>query len=195
MALRSEDGFTLVELLMVVVLLGVISAIALSGLTASMRTARQSNDRIEALADLQRNIERVAQVVRVADGEDYPVGTPGQLLLADGNDIRLDVRRGTDLIRYRYWRATSASGEPELRLCREVYTPPDDPCATATGQPVLTDLANDGATPLFSYLDAEGAAATGDDIAQVGITLVRDLPTQPAIEVQTTVQLRNAERA
>jgi prepilin-type N-terminal cleavage/methylation domain-containing protein len=190
----GEAGFTLVELLVTMSIMLVIGGVAVSGTVAGMQATRRGQARVFALADLQVAVERIAREVRVADGADYPAGVDGELLVALPDDVQFDVFRssGTERLRYRYWRDGAAPDV--LRGCREVYAPPATPCVTAgAGAPLLHDLAN-GAVPVFAYLDAAGVqGAIGEDIRQVTITLLRSLPEQGQIRIETTVGLRNAD--
>lgn len=191
----DESGFQLVELMVVVLLLSVISAVATTGVITGLRSSARSQVRMDAHEDLQRGLERVSREVRVADATSYPVGVDGPLLVATPTEIALDVYRDVDgdgtLERWRH-RFHSPTAD-ELWHCAAVITGAD-PCAgAAAGRPLIREL--DPAAPdPFVFLDGSGVAgATGTDIEQVEITVWRDLLDFEPLELSTRVALRNSE--
>ena len=184
----GEEGFTLVELLVVIGLLSIIGTMVVSSVVTGLRTGRQAQDRVEAIAELQRGAEEVARELRVAD----PGTGDDPFVSFGGTDVLVDVRRdmdadGTpDTVRHRF----VVSGG-DLLHCQQVYTPPGTPCTgTPTGRTVVEDV--DTTTPVFTLLDADGAVvANTGDAATVRIVLVRQLADSSDAQVTTSVTLRN----
>ncbi|QBI21505.1 prepilin-type N-terminal cleavage/methylation domain-containing protein [Egibacter rhizosphaerae] len=80
----NEDGFTLVELLVVVLLLGVLGAAITSGIVSAHSAQRAQIERSDALAELRTAAERVSRDVRAAD----------PLLFAEADRLEAKVDRG-----------------------------------------------------------------------------------------------------
>jgi prepilin-type N-terminal cleavage/methylation domain-containing protein len=166
---HADDGVGLIELLVVVALLAVVGGIVSSGLVSGMRTTRQAQDRVDANAQLQRAAERISREIRAAD----------PLLVAEPNRIEARVRRG--------------GGTPTY-VARVVGTDLRDGMG-GVQTPVVRNVAT--GTPVFRYFTAAGAEITTvtstnlPTISRVTITIVRTLPEQPPIRVQTAVTLRN----
>ena len=185
--LHTDDrGVTLVELLVVVLILGVVGSVAASGIITGMQETSKSQQRVEALAELGRVIERTSREVRVADGSEYPAGVEGVLLTAGERDLELDSVRDSERTRFRYW---SPSGSSQLLECAAPAGAGvcDD---ESDGRVVLSDLVPD--QELFTYLDGDGEEATGSDVRKVLISIERDLPAQEPVGIETIVTLRNA---
>lgn len=189
----DESGFQLIELMVVVLILSVISAVATTGVITGLRSSTRSQIRMDAHEELQRGLERISREVRVADPASYPVGVDGALLVADPDELALDVYRDLDgdgtLERWRHRFHSPVTGE--LWHCAAVITGAD-PCAgAAAGRPLIRDLA---APDPFVYLDGDGTpGVTGADIEQVEITVQRDLLDFDDLELTTRVALRNSE--
>lgn len=176
----GEQGTSLVELLVVMVLLSVVGGIAVSGVITSMRVSRQTEARITAFSELQTAAERISRDVRGA--------CPLQLPM-DGTQVTNRVFPG--------------SGTPELRIYRYDATartllsstaPATGPIGTEPEQALIRDVEPGG--DVFTYLGADGGVVTAPaDVRSVQITLRRSLAEQPAVELQTLVSLRNGGRA
>jgi prepilin-type N-terminal cleavage/methylation domain-containing protein len=201
--LERADGFTLVELLVVVLILGVIGSIVTSSVVTAFVSTRRGEARVHALNDLQKGIERVGRELRAAD----------PLVLEPGRDPSVEigaevVRRG-QRIEYRYY-LVDVDGSVELRE--------DIVRRTLAGQVVsqreglfIADIANlESGTPLFTYYytdpgtrqlqridcDADGLTETQclqrhTTATQIRLTLEKLLPEQPAIQVETVLNIRS----
>jgi prepilin-type N-terminal cleavage/methylation domain-containing protein len=173
-----NDGFTLVELLVVMLLLGVIGGIVTTGLVSAMTSTRNTQVRIEAMAELQRSAERITRELRAA----CPITEIDEV---DGQSVTLVVHRQGEVVRHRFYR----QGD---RLLQDVAV--DDGGTWVdrrVGVPMLTELPT-GQDPIFTFLDGEGGEVDRwQDVSVVRLTLRRDLPEQPAVEVATTASLRN----
>src|SRR5690349_4395235 len=96
--LRRDDGFSLIELLVVMMLLGIVSAIVSVTLTSTMRTTRQAQNRAYSAEAVQTQLERVARDVRVAD----------PIRAASANSITVDDYRNNTCMR-ETWSLTSGN--------------------------------------------------------------------------------------
>jgi prepilin-type N-terminal cleavage/methylation domain-containing protein len=178
---RDESAFTLVELLVVLVLMGVVGGIVTNGLTTAMRTTRETQTRIDAMAELQRGAERISRELRAA----CPiVGT-----LAP-HAVTAAIQRDGERLRhtYRFDAATGILSQDVVRDDAGTWT------TVLDGHPLVQDLLDTGAT--FTYLDVDAeAAALARDVRTIRLVMRRDLPEQGPIEVETTVSLRNGGRS
>lgn len=171
---RNEDGgFTLVELLVAIVLLGIVGGVTTTGLVQSFRTSERAQNRIQAFNELQIGMERITRELRAAD----PVVSAG------GNEILLDVRRGGACIRHRFQYTSGAVRGGRSTTCSGAAIPMSS---------LIADVQNTAAQPVFSYLDERGVATTTvEDMAAIRITFVRAIANQPAVELTSIVNVRN----
>jgi prepilin-type N-terminal cleavage/methylation domain-containing protein len=201
--LSSEGGFTLIELLVVVIILGVIGSIVTSSVISALVSTRRGEQRVHALNDLQRGIERVGRELRAAD----------PLVLEPGMDpaegVGAEIIRDGQRIEYRYYLIEE---DERVELREDVVR------RTLDGQLInqkqglfIADIANlETDTPLFSYfytdpgtrqlreIDCEADGLTESQClqrhttaTQVRLTLEKLLPEQPPIQVETVVNIRS----
>jgi prepilin-type N-terminal cleavage/methylation domain-containing protein len=199
----TEGGFTLIELLVVVIILGVIGSIVTSSVISALVSTRRGEQRVHALNDLQRGIERVGRELRAAD----------PLVLEPGMDpsegVGAEIIRDGQRIEYRYY-LIEADERVELRE--------DVVRRSLNGQLInqqqglfIADIANlETDTPLFTYfytdpatrqlreVDCEADGLTESQClqrhttaTQVRLTLEKLLPEQPPIQVETVVNIRS----
>lgn len=203
-----EDGVTLVELLVVLVLLGVVGSIVTTVVVTGLRTSTATTNRTEAIHDVERSLQRVIREVRVADplyvAEDDPHGELAVAITRAGEDqlVRFQVDRGA-------------------RQLRQVTQDLDDDTLGEIGDPVgpgsvalVTELDNalEGATPeqpVFTYYDAWGEeidCQLGPDgrptapssckqalsrARQVGVRIVKEVTDARPIDAESVVTIRS----
>lgn len=181
----GQGGLTLVELLVVMGLLTVVGAIAMSGLVRGMQTATYSQQRGDAVQATQIALERVSRELRAAD----------PLRAAAPGAVTVDVYRQGALLQYEF-RVEAAGTTFELvQELRRFDDPTADPTSdtpdAVTESVLVSDLVDED---VFVLLDASGTAgASAADTRQVQIVLERAVDGEvDPIEVTTTVKVRNA---
>lgn len=178
--MQEQQGLTVVELLVVMVLLGVVGSIVVSATTVSLRSAAATSARIDALQELEVAMQRVARDLRSAERFELVTGeydtALGAVLLRDG---------GVQTITYR----VEGDGD-EAELVRE-----------DTSRTLVTRVDAE-TSPVFTYLDRFGRDVTEDgcttdcrreylDAAQVQIRLVRSVHGAQPVIVETSVAVRS----
>lgn len=173
---RDESGFTLVELLVVIVLLGAVGSVVTAGLVSAMRHTQESQQRIEAMAELQRSAERITRELRAA----CPV------MAIDPEDVTVAIERDGQTRYHQFYR----DGD---RLRHAVKATSEE---TPQGASLIGQLPNDG-DPLFTFLDDAGEPVDQPrEVRLVRTLLRRDLPQQGrTVEIETTTGLRNGGKA
>lgn len=194
--MREDEGFTLVELLVVIILLGVIGGITLAASLAAMRTQRQAENRTAQLTAVETALERITKDIRVAD----------PLVAADAQDLTLDVFHNGACEQRRYY----VSGG-QLLMSTQAW-PTSSACATKSGSlgsattQVLVSQVVTGSSPLFSYARVDAvsdevvqvaspvAAGAVSQVRRVDVTVVAALQGgHPNITLSSGVDLRNGE--
>lgn len=182
-AAGREDGFTLMELLVAMVVLGVVGAAAVSALGQGVRSGARGQARGDALMDLQLVAQRMSREIRAAN----------PILTAEANRIEVQIVRAGQTRRYRYELAPMPAPATRNRLV-EVRTVGTTPGTFVLGEEFLAG----GLT--LSYADGAGNALTSLPLSQgdrarvktVTVTLTRFTPLSLApMTVSTTVSVRN----
>ena len=205
-ALRSEDGMTLVEVLLVSVLLLIILGATLTTFNTFERKARDNQNLNEAQDQTRRALDLMARDLR-------NLASPTPLL-----PLAVDVKGTQDLIfqsegKVKPAGSLNAQNTTRVRYClnttskilfRQIQTwtsagapaVPASACGAGGGWnstlAVATDVVN-GSRPLFSY-----NAVDNDKVTEVSAQVFVDTtPTRlPAeVDLQTSVFLRNQNRA
>lgn len=207
---RSEEGFSLVELLVVVLILGVVGAFTIQGLVQGMRTTDRVQSRLEAMAELERATQRTARDLRrgvwsiaLAPGGLQPKGCAVPAVSTDGTKSTL---RDGDLSI-----VTMHSGErfllrfrldaDRLRMDESRW---NGTGWTALGTRTVIDGLTNAAqpTPLFTYLGSDGKVLpkssggeyTNLDIAKlrkIELRLRTDVRGEEPLELSTVISPRN----
>lgn len=189
----EDGGFTLVELLVVMVILGVVGTVTVAGITSGLRTTSYAQARVDTLAETQTTIERISREIRG--------GHPVREITEDR--MTLDVCRDGQLRHYRYT-VEVAGDQWELveerwdfaRACPDPEWDPVETNAQQTSTRTLARQLTDDA--VFTALDRDGGALTGtaaanaDDLHRVIVRVRREVQEgRDPIEAETTVTLRN----
>lgn len=174
----DQRGITVVELLVVLTILGIISAIVAVSTIRGLQADSQARERITAFEDMQIALERMSREVRAAN----PV------VSAADDEIVVQVFRDDDWHCFRY-----ALDGSDL-VTQQQST---DGCQTfSDDERVLVGGLDDVGPAVFAYRDRDGYSLTEPidtgDIGTVRITFVRSLLGERDVEVSTVVTLRNA---
>lgn len=174
-----ERGFTLVELLVVLVLASVVGTIAVNGIVTAMQVSRETQERVQAAAELQRAAERITRDVRAACPlEVMEAGRFVAITHPDGGAARRSS--------YRYDASSASLVNASADAALAISSAPETE--------VMADV--EPAGPLFAYLGEDGATVTAAaDVRAVRIVLRRDLPQQDPVQIETIASLRNGGRA
>jgi prepilin-type N-terminal cleavage/methylation domain-containing protein len=198
---QSEGGFTLVELLVVLLLLGVVGSFVTSSIITSLQASRRGEARVHALNDLQLGIERVGRELRAAE----------ELRIVPGSDpsagIGAVIVRNGQRVAYRYYLVPDAEGA-ELRedvtrrtLSGNLLSQQDglfitDIANLQTGTPLFTYYVTDPTTGQLQEIDCSGLTESQCEqrhatATQIKLTLEKLLPEQPPVGVETVINIRS----
>lgn len=200
--LQGDSGFTLIEALVVMVVLGVVGAFVGTSLVQGMRTSSDAQQRIYVLTDLQRGLERVSRELRVADPlcVAHDPSDPEQ----EERELGASVYRDGKRYLHRYY-IVGTGADAELRQDVTEFDPPDAATGSVLSSGVfIADIGNDLVaydppdgpaepdTPLFVYRNRDGdRIAANGAVAAVEINLAKQLEDHDPITVATTVEVRN----
>lgn len=185
-----QAGFSLIELMVVLVILGLVGTIIAGGLTRGLRASNEAQARIEAFEDMQIALERISRDIRGASTPLLAIDVGGTV----GGGIQFErLRDGEgDCARYTYW-----VEDGSLRVSEEQSTDGCDPDTfTAPAERVLVPQLENAEVFTFSTYDDGDLTVIDDpddidDISIVTITLTRRPFDQADATVQTDVGLRN----
>jgi general secretion pathway protein J len=158
---RDQRGFTLLELLLALAIVGALVVIAFSGVRIALASWRQGEDRAEAYQHLRGVALTLARTVGGAYPYNAPRGdTPATVLLFDGSASRLEFVTQAAPYPGPVPIAFTAvvielgtTGEQRGLLIRQRFLPNRNPftdAVVAFNDPTLTELS-------FGYLDDGGA--------------------------------------
>jgi prepilin-type N-terminal cleavage/methylation domain-containing protein len=190
--LRHEQaGFTLVELLVVMVLMGVVGSITVAAIVTGMNSQRTTQDRLDALHELEVATQRAIRDLRVASPLLVSTQTPAS------EHIGTRFRRGGEPTTVFYELETDEDSNEQF-LVQLVSTGGE-----SFSRRLVTAVDN-GDTPLFRYFDTDGSELECDwDLPEleyrdcilsanaVAIRLVRGVHGQEPVVVETRVNIRS----
>jgi prepilin-type N-terminal cleavage/methylation domain-containing protein len=176
--LRDEQGFSLVELTVVVALLGVVGGVGGNALLSTLRASDGIQQRAAAIADVRTALDTVARDVRAAN----PIGSAPA---ATSLDLSIYCSTGSSA-------DCTASNRRAVR-----YSVTSDRLTRTRDGVDATILDRDLVdSAVFSYLDAEGdalaAPVASSCVRQVRISLAVATSDGERVDDATTVILRNA---
>ena len=191
----GEGGFTLVELLIVMILMGVIGAITLTSFVQSARSAQVATERLDAVNDLTPALQRMTRDLRAAS----------PLVIDNGGAYATKV--GTEFerggVRYRIVYYVDGVGADAKVLSDRYTVAADGTLSTVGTSNLVADVENAATEPVFTYFDNDGHQITCTGTTQacrdehvtasrVEIRLIRGVNDQTPIEYVTSVNIRNA---
>lgn len=174
-----SDGFTLVELLVVILLMGLVGGFTVRAIVQGYQTSSEVQGRLDTHAQLQDVQIDITRRLRAA--------CPTIVIGDQDTTVQLRHANGT-VERFRFYLAGD-----------EVYEDRDEWGGSAwlqvSDRPIANGIDNLAAgIPLFTALDADGDPTTSLlDVRAFRTQLRRAVPDGDAIVVSTTVTLRNGD--
>jgi prepilin-type N-terminal cleavage/methylation domain-containing protein len=150
---RGDRGFTLVEVLMVLLLFGIVSAIVAAVTTSGLHHQRELQDRSDALASARTAMQRIDRDIRSTSQIDY--ATSSELLMQE------PLYTGTTVTGSRWVCYYTRTVGTATTLVQDVNTASDVcPSTPSTLSKVLvSNVTNSDASPLFSFSPVTSYAA------------------------------------
>lgn len=190
----DEDGFTLVELLVVMILMGFIGAMVLTTYVTSARTTETATARLDAINDVTPAMQRMTRDLRAA----------APLIIDEDGDYTTEV--GTEFVRggetYRtYYYLDPNGGAPRVLSDRYRVDADGNEIELQTSY-LVAEVNNEASEPVFTYVDNDGTTITCTaDTAEcrdkhltastIEVFLRRAIGDQSPIEYRTSINIRN----
>ena len=185
-SLSEEEGFTLVEVVVTIMLMIVVLVALYSIFDMSLRTFAFSNDKVEAVENARLGMERMEREIRGAYPYDKGASPPDTHLFDPGTWTENQIKFGNELDGNRIIQCPNSAGQCEV-ISYQVYQPSGSSTyalgransAAGTLQPVVehVDYLSPTNTGLrFRYFKADSTtevlpAANEDEIGMVRIEL------------------------
>lgn len=191
--LDDQSGFTLVELLVVVFLVGVVGTITTAGMVGAMRVTRVQDDETRTLSSAKVAMERITREIRGANA----------LVNCQPRSMTFTYTRGTVRTGITFSVQTVSSTVSEL-IEDKTVTDLSTGTSTTRQTKVLGGLAIGRADAVFTYSDAVGTALSPQSTSPesynpgatktVGVTiLMRRIDGHPSVQLHQLVSIRNFE--
>lgn len=210
--LRDEAGFSLVELLTVIILLMVTSGIAYSGIAMLFRQTVHAEERISAVTTMQTVAANITRDIRAADSSSGPIirhAAPARIEFDVFRDLGIatdPLAFGISRMRFTYRMQGTTLTEDRRVWANRTADPATVASTSSMSRPVMFAVAvSDG---VFRFWNQDGACVTGcagitttysgtaaqlAGITDVGLYLSRSPGSGRAvIDVEAKVRLRNA---
>jgi len=194
---EPDAGFTLVELLVTMFVLGILGTMVLSISISALKTSRTTSNRVVGTSQAQAATERISKDLRAAD----------PLVAADANDVSAKVYVAGHCEVHRWYLSAG-----KLLQVTQKYGASTS-CTTATGatttstpQTLVDKVANGAGTPVFTFarwdttsnppalltMTAPVSAANVSLVDRVTLVIDAFQPENHApVVVQSAVDLRN----
>ena len=193
---RRDRGFTVVELLVVMVVLGVIGTVVTSAVISSLQASSSVEDRMRAINDLQSGVERVGRELRAA------TSLSPHLDEDPGTGISAVVHRDGDRWQFDYYLDEHDDGSTALFEDVTRFDGHSDEVLESRDGIFITDIANlETGSPVFEYFNLDAGVLIPIDCddnpsrcataKQVQLTLEKKLPDQDPIAIEMVVNVRN----
>jgi prepilin-type N-terminal cleavage/methylation domain-containing protein len=177
--MQGQEGITLIELLVTLVILGVVSGITTAALVRGLRTSTDVQNRIDTTIELQQVQTAITRQLRSA----CPVTAVGPY------DVTVKVNRAGQVERHRY---SIASGSTDLREQVAIWNPGTSAWVIRRDRVVASGIRNQVDTvPVFTALTSTGATTTSPSATKAFRVDLRRLASQDPVVLATTISLRN----
>jgi len=201
---RGEQGFTLVELLVALVILGVVGGMVMTAVVTSLQAASATTSRVIALDELQTAMQRVSRDLRAAElfiiTESTAVDREVTVVVFRNGEeqevtYRVENREGVDVL------VREDTGQTLITLVDncEVLDEDLDENPEENGGAEEADPIASCAQPVFTYLNSDGTEIDCDgDCAnayskarQVEVRFIRGIDGREPVTVESLVNVRN----
>lgn len=197
---RGEQGFTIIELLVVIVILGVVGGMVTTAVVTSLRAASATTSRVLALDELQTAMQRVSRDLRAAElfiiTDSTAVDREVTVVVfrnGEEQEVTYSVqnRDGVDVL------VREDTGQTLITLVDNCEVP--DQASEDEEIPESPDSIASCAEPVFTYLNSDGTEIDCDaDCAnayskarQVEIRFIRGINDREPVIVESLVNVRN----
>jgi prepilin-type N-terminal cleavage/methylation domain-containing protein len=190
---RGEGGFTLVEMLVTTILIGIVGTIITNITITSMRAARVQEDETRTLTTAKIAMERITREIRGANA----------LVTCQPRTMSFTTTRNNVRTSYTFTVAASSATSSEI-VEDKVVTSLSTGTSTTSHTKVLGGLAIGASDAVFSYSDAAGSPLSPASLSpesynpgaakSVGVkVLMRRINGAPSIQLYQLVSIRNFE--
>jgi prepilin-type N-terminal cleavage/methylation domain-containing protein len=179
--LRDDEGITLVELLVTLVILGVVSGITAAAMVRGLQTSTTVQNRIDTTISLQEAQTAITRQLRSA----CPVTAIGPY------SVEVKVNRAGQVERHRF---SIATGSTDLREAVAVWNPGTSTWTPRRDRVIASGIRNnvDG-QPAFAALTRAGTAAASPSATKAFRVDLRRRVGQDTVQLATTISLRNGD--
>lgn len=205
----GEEGFSLVELLVVMLVMSIVSAIVMAAMVSYTRSTAAAEARTRALSDVRLAVETISRDLRAANPIDAvtPVSSyDGQVqfsIYCANAGVGQCGSNNLRQVRYRY-DAASRTLFREIQGTTSPLLGPQD-TATLALDKRLGAIVNGANQPIFQYYDREGnrfATSTGNAppattfrdcarVVRIHLVVRSEANTDATVDLTTDVALRN----
>lgn len=169
---RGDQGFTLVELLMVILLFGIVGSIVATVASSGLHHQRELEDRSDALSQARTAVQRIDRDIRSTSQIDY--ATSSKILMQE------PVYTGTTVTGTRWVCYYTRTSGTSTQLIYDVNTTTDvcPSSPSSLSKSLVENVTNNSANPLFAFSPVTGyAAPSGSNVNASSCAMSGTSPT------------------
>lgn len=188
-ARRGDDGLTLVELLVTMVILGIVGSVVAGMVASTGRSITGGTDRLEAANTTTIVMENISKATRAAVTVEQAAGTELPAFAnATATTLTVYAAQGSVPVRVAFALDTGTGTLTETRTPGTGTSPNVTFTGPSTTRILAHDLVNDASNPLFTYhaYDSTTAALTALPASPTQPALIRAVTISPALESNPT---------